>query len=266
MFDHTFRQRARARAAPTFSHHDFLYRESAMALLDRLDLFQKTFERIAYVGDPSCDGGLFQGMQERYGVQALVSVRSLEDLSGAFNALITPLNLHWEMDLAHFLAHIRGLLKPDGLFLGALLGQGTLHELRASFLRAEMDLSGGAAPRVIPLCALQDLASLMQRAGFALPVVDRDVVVVHYATPRRLMHDLRGMGETNALTQRSRIPLKRAVLSAMERYYHNSFPGADGGIAATFECMYLTGWAPSPKQQQPLKRGCAVHSLRDALV
>jgi hypothetical protein len=163
------------------------------------------------------------------------------------------------------LAQIRASLKPDGLFMGAVLGGDSLHELRHAFLAAEIEILGGATPRVAPFADIRALGSLLQRAGLALPVVDRDVVNVRYASAIDLMVDLRAMGATNMLRDRCRTPLKRSVLARAVEIYHDQFGDADGRIPASFEIIHMSGWAPHESQQQPLKPGSAQTRLADAL-
>jgi hypothetical protein len=151
------------------------------------------------------------------------------------------------------------------LFLAALIGGETLTELRQSFAAAESEVEGGVSPRVAPFADLRDLGALLQRAGFALPVADADRVTVRYDTAFALLHDLRRMGATNALIDRRRTPLKRATLSRMAEIYAERFADADGRLRATFEVVWLSGWAPHPSQQQPLKPGSAKARLAAAL-
>ncbi len=186
--------------------------------------------------------------------------------AGASLDLVISLhNLHWTNDLVGALIQIRQALKPDGLFIGALFGGETLTELRQSLLQAEIDIHGGAGPRISPFADAVDGAGLLQRAGFALPVADIDRVTVRYDHPIKLMADLRAMGETNVLYDRDRRPLTRAVLGRMSEIYAERFALPDGRIPATFEIIGLTGWAPHESQQQPLKRGSAKMRLADAL-
>src|SRR5262249_6580647 len=159
----------------------------------------------------------------------------------------------------------RRALKGDGLFLAALIGGDTLTELRQAFATAEAEIENGVSPRVAPFADLRDLGALLQRAGFALPVTDVDRLTVRYASPLALMHDLRCMAAGNPLVERSRRPLKRAVLARMMQSYGERFADPDGRIRATFEIIWLSGWAPHESQQQPLKPGSAARRLADAL-
>jgi hypothetical protein len=163
------------------------------------------------------------------------------------------------------LAQIRRALRPDGLFLTALLGGDTLTELREAFTVAEVEREGGLSPRVLPFADLRDLGALLQRAGFALPVADVDRVVVRYDNAFALMQDLRRMGATNVLAERRRTPLRRATLLRMAQIYAERFSDSDGRIRATFDVVWLSGWAPHASQQQPLKPGSAKASLEDAV-
>ena len=179
--------------------------------------------------------------------------------------VVSALALQFVNDLPGVLVQIRRALKPDGLLLAALLGGETLTELRQSFAEAESDIEGGVSPRVAPFADLRDLGALLQRAGFALPVTDVDRVTVRYDSVFGLMHDLRRMGATNALLARRRTPLKRATLMRMAAIYAQRFADDDGRVRATFEIIWLSGWAPHPDQQQPLKPGSAKARLADAL-
>jgi SAM-dependent methyltransferase len=182
-----------------------------------------------------------------------------------FDLVVSALALQFVNDLPGVFVQIRHALKPDGLFLAALLGGETLTELRQSFAAAESEVEGGISPRVAPFADLRDLGALLQRAGFALPVADVDRLTVRYDSAFALMGDLRRMGATNALNARRRKPLKRATLHRMAEIYVQRFADADGRIRATFEILWLSGWAPHPGQQQPLKPGSAKTRLADAL-
>jgi SAM-dependent methyltransferase len=179
--------------------------------------------------------------------------------------VVSALALQFVNDLPGVLVQVRRALKPDGLLLAALLGGETLTELRQSFAEAESDIEGGVSPRVAPFADLRDLGALLQRAGFALPVTDVDRVTVRYDSAFGLMHDLRRMGATNTLLARRRTPLKRATLQRMAEIYAERFADEDGRLRATFEIVWLSGWAPHPDQQQPLKPGSAKARLADAL-
>jgi SAM-dependent methyltransferase len=179
--------------------------------------------------------------------------------------IVSALALQFVNDLPGVLLQIRRSLKPDGLFVAALIGGDSLTELRQSFAAAESEIEGGVSPRVAPFIDLRDAGGLLQRAGFALPVADIDRVTVRYASAFDLMRDLRRMGATNVLVARRRTPLRRATLARMMEIYRERFADGDGRIRATFDIVWLSGWAPDPSQQQPLRPGSAKARLADAL-
>jgi len=173
--------------------------------------------------------------------------------------------LHWVADLPGALVQLRRALKPDGLLLAAMLGGQTLIELRTVLFEAELAEEGGVSPRVSPAIELGDAAALLQRGGFTLPVADSETITVSYPDLLALMCDLRGMGETNALAGRRRTFLRRGTLARAALIYAERFADAEGRIPATFEVLFLCGWAPHPSQPQPLPRGSATARLADAL-
>lgn len=183
----------------------------------------------------------------------------------SLDLVVSALALQFVNDLPGALIQIRRALKPDGLFLAAMVGGESLVELREAFAQAEAEVEGGVSPRVAPFADLRDLGALLQRAGFALPVTDADRVTVRYASPLALMHDLRRMGAANALTERRRTPLRRATLRRLVEIYAGKFSDSDGRIRATFEIVWLSGWAPHESQQKPLAPGSARTRLADAL-
>lgn len=178
---------------------------------------------------------------------------------------VSALALHFVNDLPGVLAQVRRALKPDGLLLAAMIGGDTLTELRQSFAAAEAEVEGGVSPRVAPFADLRDIGALLQRAGFALPVTDVDRIVVRYDNAFALMHDLRRMGATNILTERRRTPSRRATLLKMAHIYAERFADLDGRIRATFDIIWLSGWAPHESQQKPLQPGSAKMSLEAAV-
>jgi SAM-dependent methyltransferase len=184
---------------------------------------------------------------------------------GSLDLVVSALALQFVNDLPGVLIQIRRALKSDGLFLGALIGGETLTELRQAFAAAESEMEDGVSPRVAPFADLRELGALLQRAGCALPVADVDRLTVRYDSVFGLMGDLRRMGATNVLNARRRVPLKRATLIRMAEIYAERFADEDGRVRATFEIVWLSGWAPHPDQQQPLKPGSARARLADAL-
>jgi len=183
----------------------------------------------------------------------------------AFDLVVSALALQFVNDLPGVLAQIRRALKPDGLLLAAMIGGDTLNELRQCFAAAEAELEGGVSPRVAPFADLRDAGQLLQRAGLALPVTDVDRVVVRYDSAFALMADIRRMGASNILLERRRIPTRRTTMLRMAQLYAKRFADADGRIRATFDVVWLSGWAPHESQQRPLKPGSATASLAEAV-
>jgi SAM-dependent methyltransferase len=192
-------------------------------------------------------------------------VETLPLAPASLDLAVTALALHWNDDLPGVLAQVRASLKPDGLLLAAFLGGDTLTELRQSLAAAEAEVTGGASPRVAPFAELRAAGALLQRAGFALPVIDQDRRTVRYATALDLMRDLRAMGATNVLHDRDRRPLRRRALIRAAAIYAERFSDHDGRVRATFDIVSLSGWAPHASQPQPLKPGSAKTRLADAL-
>lgn len=203
---------------------------------------------------PETGGGLIVGDPE-----------ALPLAAGSLDLAVSLLSLHAVNDLPGTLIQLRRALRPDGLFLGCLLGGATLTELRQSFAQAESEVEGGISPRVAPFAAVREAGGLLQRAGFALPVADTDTLTVRYADPFGLMRDLRAMGMTNVLTERRRTPLRRQTLLRMASAYTEAFSDPDGRVRASFEILWLSGWAPHDSQQKPLRPGSAKTRLADAL-
>lgn len=250
-------ERARARGREDAL---FLHREAIAEIQDRLSLVNKSFTSVAIVtGHP-------EPWQRAFRDARIVADTEILDLEpGAHDLVIHALALHWADDPIGQLVQARLALVPDGLFLGVLPGGQTLAELRASLAEAETALSGGLSPRVAPMAEIRDLGDLLMRAGFALPVADSQRLSASYADAFALMHDLRAMGETNALAQRNRRPVSRELFTGAAEIYAQHFPEPEGRIRATFELCYLTGWAPDPSQPQPLRPGSAAQRLADAL-
>ncbi len=196
-------------------------------------------------------------------VQAPLEELPLDPAS--INLVLAPLNLHMTNDTPGVFIQIRRALKPDGLLLAAIPGAGTLQELRDVLLSTEIELSGGASPRVIPFPDVRDVGSLLQRAGFSLPVIDAETYTVRYDSLFPLMKDLRAMGMANPLADRSRKPLTRAFFLRAAEIYAERYSDADGRIRATFSVIYASGWTPHESQQKPLRPGSAKARIADAL-
>mgnify|MGYP001599989180 FL=1 len=239
----------------------FLAHEAAEGIADRLAAVNRPFQR-----GLSIDGR--EKLNARITDWTDINLEDSDALSverESFDLAVSVLSLHAVNDLPGVLTQIRRALKPDGLFLGALFAGETLFELRDSFAAAEFEITGGVSPRVAPFADVRDLGSLLQRAGFALPVADVERTTVLYREFGSLTRDLRVHGETNALRERNRNPLSRATLAAMLAHYSAHHAEPDGRLRATFDIVYLTGWAPHESQPQPLKPGSARSRLADAL-
>jgi len=263
IFDRRQVRRQRDRAARTIAAHDFLLRECALRLLDRLEDVTRKFPLALDLG---ChDGGLAAGLKGRFGIERLIAAdlspamaglagaadlavaadeETLPFAEGRFDLVVSNLSLHWVNDLPGALLQIRRILKPDGLFLATMLGGETLRELRQCLLEAELAEEGGAGPRVSPFVEVRDAGALLQRAGFALPVADIDDVAVTYGNPFTLLSDLRGMGETNALAARRRSFSRRGTIGRAMALYHERYADPEGRMPATFQVVTLTGWSP----------------------
>ncbi|MES2035897.1 MAG: methyltransferase domain-containing protein [Pseudomonadota bacterium] len=285
LFDRALHRRRLARAAAGYDQASFLKRRAAEDAVMRLETIMRRFplavdlgardgafgralagsdaaEKIDLLIETDLSDAMLGG---RDGVRLAVDEERLPFAAASLDLVVSTLALHWTNDLVGALIQIRRALKPDGLFIGALLGGATLTELRQCLLEAEAELSGGAGLRVSPFADAFDAAALLQRAGFALPVTDVDRVTVRYAHPLELLRDLRQMGETNVLLDRPRKPLSRKVLLRAMAIYVERFAEADGKVPATFEIVTVTGWSPHESQQKPLKPGSAKMRLADAL-
>ena len=194
-----------------------------------------------------------------------VDEEALPFRDASLDLVVSALAFQFINDLPGLFVQIRRVLKPDGLFLAALAGGETLIELRQSFAEAETAIENGVSPRVIPLLDVREAGTLLQRAGFALPVTDVDRLIVRYGSPIALMHDLRALGATNPMLERSRRPLKRALLERVIDIYRQRFSDPDGRMRATFDIIWVSGWSPHPNQQKPLPPGSARQRLADAL-
>lgn len=238
----------------------FLHRAVAEDLHDRAAMVNRTFTTAAVVsGFPDLWKKLMPNAHSVADAEVLPLVQNAHDL------VIHALGLHWANDPVGQIIQCKRSLRKDGLFLAATFGGQTLHELRTCLGQAEIDISGGLSPRVAPMGELRDMGGLLQRAGFALPVADVVPLTVNYRDLWHLMHDLRHMGEANALQERLRCPTHRMVFKKAADLYRESYPSGDGGITATFEILMLTGWAPDESQPKPLRPGSAEARLADAL-
>jgi SAM-dependent methyltransferase len=275
--------RARRRRAAALGPSTFLVERVAEDLSDRLSAVLRHFACAVDLGTPT--DAVRKVLAASGKVSAIiaadvpVSGRSVVDgelavaadeealpfREASVDLVVSALALQFVNDLPGTLLQVRHALRPDGLLLAALPGGNTLTELRQAFAEAEAEVEDGASPRVAPFADVRDLGALLQRAGFALPVTDVDRMTVRYASPLALMHDLRRMGASNPLIERSRRPLRRATLVRMMQVYAERFSDTDGRVRATFEIVWLSGWAPHESQQKPLAPGSARQRLADAL-
>ncbi|MCV6547347.1 MAG: methyltransferase domain-containing protein [Cohaesibacter sp.] len=291
IFDRSLVQKRRQKAWKEYgSEADFLLAHVSCDMAERLSIVLREFPKVLELGGHS--GLLAQKIIKRQGTELIIRQEHQTDylahvthadtrtkiipLIGDEEALpiapqsldliLSPLSLHWVNDLPGSLLQIRNSLKPDGLFLAAVLGNESLKELRTAFLKAETEVSQGASPHVAPFPELKDMGSLLQRAGFALPVADQDMVTVRYDTMFDLMADLRKMGAANALQDRAKKPLRRDILMRAAEIYQSDFSDEDGRIRASFQILSISGWAPHKSQQKPLQPGSAKTHFSNVLV
>jgi SAM-dependent methyltransferase len=273
--------RTRRRRAAALGPATFLIDRIADDLAERLSAVLRRFELAVDLGTPtdavaralagsSAIGTIVRANtlgpdREAPGIGVVADEEALPFRDASLDLVVSGLALQFVNDLPGTLAQVRRALKPDGLFIAALAGGDTLTELRQAFAAAEAEIEGGISPRVAPFADLRDMGALLQRAGFALPVTDVERITVRYASAFELMHDLRRMGAANALIERRRRPLRRATLLRMAETYAARFADPDDRIRATFEIVWLSGWAPHESQQKPLAPGTAKRRLADAL-
>lgn len=282
LFDEALIARNRARAlARNAAGSDFLLDLTARELADRLAIVQRSFDDAVELF-----GGTGLTARTALATGKIGTLRRIETdanfsdaenpvaVSGyesvpldpqSVNLILSPLSLHLTNDTPGMLIQMRRALKPDGLLLAAIPGSGTLSELREVLLAAETEIYGGASPRVIPFADIRDIGSLLQRAGFALPVIDEESFTVRYDHIFALMRDLKAMGMANPLLGRSRRPVSRRFFLRAAELYAERFSDPDGRIRATFSIVFVSGWAPHESQQKPLKPGSAKMRLADAL-
>lgn len=285
LFDRTLLRQRRTRAAEGYEEFSFLASRAADDLADRLMAVNRTFDRALVIGGA---GAVGRAIAARPELQGKIGTLIEADISAAMTAksgalplvmdeealpiadesldlVVSCLSLHWTNDLVGALIQINRALKPDGFFACALLGGATLTELRQSLMAAEDAVYGKVSPRVSPFADTVDLAGLLARAGFAMPVSDVDRVTVRYGNAFVLMRDLRRMGETSVLAGRSRTPVHRQFFVKTAQEYASRFAEADGRIPAKFEILHAAGWAPHESQPKPLRPGSAKVRLADAL-
>lgn len=280
IFDRTLLQTRRRRAVAGIGDYDYLLRTVADDIADRLSMVTREFPLALNWG---CHNGLVtRALNELKTIGTVVSADPLVEMvdqapglkvvadeelfpfaAESFDLIVSALSLQWVNDLPGALIQLRAGLKPDGAFVAAILGGGSLAELRHVFLLAEEELYGGASPRVAPFADVRDFGHLLQRAGFALPVTDRDVLKVRFNSAMDLIRELKAMGASNVLTNRLRVPRSKALFERVNELYSELYSDDDGRVFASFEMIYLMGWAPHPDQQKPLRPGSAAVSLKD---
>ena len=282
IFDRTLLRRRRNRVAARALKHDYLLARVAEDFAERIGIVQRQFSNAVCLG--AYHGVIARQLRALPNVGSMTNVDASADLlsqcdgpclladeealpfaQASLDLIVSGLSLHLVNDLPGVLVQARRALKPDGLFLAAVLGGETLKELREAWIVAEDEVSGGASPRVAPFADVRDLGGLLQRAGFALPVADSDVVRVTYPSPLALMREIKAMGASNMLAARRRVPATRGLFCRAAEVYRERFEQTDGRIPATFEIITLTAWVPHESQQKPLAPGSAKMRLSAAL-
>lgn len=258
----------RERAAKSFAEYRFLHDWAERDILERLSIVRRDFPAVAILNDRTSTS-FKDTLKARKNVTTLLSLQDQDEYiaqpQASLDLAISILDLHTINDLPGILVQLRQALKPDGLFIAAMPGGETLYELRTALMEAELAHTGGASPRVAPFADKQQMGGLLQRAGFNLPVVDSDIVRVSYRDIFHLMSDLKGMGETNSVSDRSKTFTSRNMFMKAGQIYASQFSEHDGKITASFEIISLIGWAPHASQQQPQRRGSATARLAAVL-
>ncbi|MFP4097559.1 MAG: class I SAM-dependent methyltransferase [Alphaproteobacteria bacterium] len=282
IFERSLIARRRMRARNSFHKHGFLFRWSKAQIADRLLDINRRFETVLQLGS-RCS--FVAGEHERLGSAVFTAdlctlpvsdyvardcyIQASEEFlpvaDGSLDAVLSNLNLHSVNDLPGSLVQIRSALKNDGLFMATMLGGETLHGLRKIMSEVEIKLFGGVSPHISPFADKRQMGDLLARAGFALPVVDSDVITVTYDSVFPLFADIRGMGESNAILARNKKPLTKEYFLHVAQAYKDQYAQSDGRIVAHFEVIHLLGWAPDASQQKPLKPGSAQYRLADFL-
>jgi SAM-dependent methyltransferase len=284
LFDRLLLRSKRARAYNNFAQHDFIFKRATLNLIERLKDIIKSFPNTVVCGS-RVDPEFFQELKNVTNTETLINIDLTNDFFGniptnsyviadeetlpfgknTIDLFLSILNLHSINDLPGALAQIHYSLKPDGLLLASLFGGETLYELRQAIMQAEMKLYNGVSPRVFPFTTKQQLGALLQRTHYALPVVDSDKITVTYPDLKTLLGDLKGMGESNIILERSKLPVSKKFFDLTEQIYFENFSDKDERLEATFEIIYITGWAPHKSQQKPLEPGSASLDLIDIL-
>lgn len=274
LFDQAALHRNLARAAAKGNLPGFLDDVAAAELIDRFETISRRFSHVAVISHDAsriadavrprlADGGIITDISMLAGDRVFLDSPDLP--AGTFDCIFACPGLEWANDLPGSLTRLRQALKPDGVLLAAMLGGESLHELRASWLQAETMMMAGASPRVAPFCDVRDAGGLLQRAGFALPVVDTDRLKVRYDNGLALMNDLKALGLSNIMAERHRSLVTPGLMAMVCAHYDKTFADPDNRVRATFQMVYLTGWSPHESQPRPLRPGSAKTRLADAL-
>lgn len=282
VFDRALLAQRRSRAAGSATSHDFLLKRVADDLAERLAIVRRSFPLAANIGahhgivSRAIRGvagvenvidldATVELLREAPGLRVVADEEALPFADASLDLAVSGLSLQLVNDLPGALLQIRRALRPDGLLLASLLGGATLKELREAWIAAEAEVSGGASPRIAPFADVRDMGTLLQRAGFALPVVDSETLTVTYPNPLALMQEIKAMGASNMLNARRRTPVSRGLLLRAAEIYAERFAANGGRVPATFEILTLTAWAPDDSQPKPLRPGSAQTRLADAL-
>ena len=274
LFDQAALLRNLTRAAAKGNLPGFLDDVATTELIDRFESISRKFSRIAIISHDASriadtikprmsDGGTITNISMLNEDRVFLDSPDLPPET--FDCIFACPGLEWANDLPGSLSRLRRALKPDGVLLAAMLGGASLHELRASWLHAETMMTGGASPRVAPFCDVRDAGGLLQRAGFALPVVDTDRLKVRYDNALALMQDLKALGLSNSMAERHRSLVTPGLMAMACAHYDQTFADPDNRVRATFQMIYLTGWSPHESQPKPLRPGSAKTRLADAL-
>lgn len=285
VFDRALMAQRRKRAADRFADYDFLFRWAEDQIFESLPVIKRDFKNVLVMGG-RYSSGFFENLKTHLSEDAAIQFYDIDEsyhtnaayplVTGdeealpfaheSFDLVLSNLNFHSVNDLPGLLIQLRKVLKPDGLLIGSLFGGESLFELRESLTQAELQIKGGVSPRVHPFATKQDMGALLQRAGYNLPVIDSDIVTVTYENMFKLMADLRGMGETNIIAARDKTYAgKRLFFEAARHYAENYGENDTGRIEASFEVIFVHGWAPHESQQKPLRPGSAQKRMADAL-
>lgn len=263
LFQISRRENFLKRASKNLKTHDFLYQWVAKEIKERLSEIKREFQSVLLCGFYTAD--YFQDIFPCATILKIPTPEILEGYKGQYDCIISVGDMHCTNDLPGLLIQLRRVLKPDGVMMSAFAGGETLYELRTALMQSEIDIKSGASPRIYPFTDKQQMAGLMQRAGFALPVVDSEIIPVSYRDMFHLLSDIRGMGESNSLNNSLKSFTSSQVFFVASQIYQDKFKENDGRVTASFEIIFTIGWAPHHSQQQPAKRGSGQVSMTEIL-